>query len=234
MMRTSRHAPLVYWCPGVQSPGELADAALRRRLVDGPGQRQRQKKGPGEGLGMLYCRFPGTRLAYQPERQTWHPLESGVWLGIDRDFAPAAVQRPALLAGAAVTLGAHLWVLPVCHPEVSTCTLPLVPWPVNGVWLQRVMREHEPLAAMARHLVEQYRAALLEQGGSFQVAADTVYRFLADVIATNYDLSLTELLALEIFDAASVQEALRQVTGWARFLGQLAQQMETAADGEHA
>lgn len=234
-MMTSRYAPLLYWCPGVQSPAELADAALRARLESGPSLRQRQKKGPGEGLGMLYCRFPGTRLAYLPERQTWHPLEQGAWLGVDRDFTPAQVQRPGARVGVSVQVGPWAWLLPVANPDRASCTLPRVPHQVGGMWLTRVRREHQALAERAAYLGAQLRAALLDNA-PLRADEGDIYQFLADALAIHYDLSLAEVLALEVLDVESCGRALHVVTGFREVLTEATErlQQEAAPDGEPA
>ena len=155
------------------------------------------------------------------------------WRGI-RLEAGAVSPGNAKLDGLWATIGSKQWLLPQANPELDACSLPLVPWFEAGVLIPRAKREHASLAARATHFHRRIRQAMLD--GALGLSEDPllVYRFIADGIGVNYDLSLDELLALEILDPASVTNAIHALTGWRLTLARCAERLQPpeAARGE--
>lgn len=221
------YAPILYHVPGMIHADQFADHPLSARF-QGARCYMARVDGPDGESGLLVCAGSDRVLGYLPDRQTWHPQPDGWWIGIDAAFCPEDVARPRP-EGMPVVMGDWTWCLPCANPDLDACTLPLVPRLYDGVYVQDTRACHRSIAARARHFYRQYCEQFTRRE-DVSLDATQVYQFLADALAVNYDLSLAECLALELFDRDSVERGMFVVTGWRYALADLQDQLATMED----
>lgn len=208
-MKSAVQAPVTYWFPArMEPPADYADR------FTGPHRFARNAKGPAAGVvGLLAVVGAAAHCVYRPAEQTWHDLGDGAWIGVHRAWRPEQFHRPGGPGGAAVTLGGRTFVVPCANPDLEACQLPRVPWPTRGRVISRVRSDCYALSEQVREIARDMRAAFLH-ADPFRLAYEEALQIIADAVALNYDLTLTELYALEILDDESRAAALYQITGW--------------------
>ena len=170
-------------------------------------------EGPDGTMGFLASGCRGDfDLNVDKEHQTWTPIGT-CWIGADRrgKITPAMVERETVYQGHPVTIGGHVWTIPVALAVFGRCGLPqtrVLNAQGKGEW--KLREAYRELCDRAR-VVWEIRSG---ERPAQDLSEDDLDDLAGAVMAVNYRIGKLDLLAMELIDNQSVRDLIDAVLDW--------------------
>lgn len=200
-------ASILYFFPdqpptGLASWAEHLPAPFNQRFRSG-GQKRDNVLGPGGKRGALASWQNNALIEYEPDQQDWKKIGPATWIGIRRTYQPEDFARPNLdsaLSVYTVPLGdGKRWRIPVALADAPNFSMPWrEEFDESGAIVRRTDPAYNAICRAADQLWDHVSGE-----GAFQMDEDELRRALAQAIAVNYTIDLTECVALGLFTSDS-------------------------------
>jgi hypothetical protein len=184
---------------------ELRDRLALRNIVG---------RGPDGMNGLLLAAIPPagrlpSRIGHHPESQAWTRLTDQLWMGVTNGepVTPADLLRPGALPGHEVTLGEHVWRVPIIRRGGLRPALPQTLVRRNGRVEMRLRREWQPVWEMSGRVWELLTVA---QGAEWE----EVYDLCRQILQINYRVDDAELELLAPLDTDSFRLVFQSAVDW--------------------
>jgi len=209
-------AAILYYFPRVpkQGAGSMFAANLnwipedlrprfRTRTVRQPA------RGPDNKTGCLITWQEHVKVEYGPQRQSWRKC-GAYWIGARKGYEPAEFAKfdakgNIVAPGYSILLGdGREYIVPVALADMPNCR---IPWRETLSPTGDLVRETDPayreVCAVAQELYDH-----ITEDDAFQMDEDRLRRACAVAVSVNYNLTLTECLALGLFTSESYQRII--------------------------
>ena len=230
--------PLLYFFPGrLDLPAEFA-ARFAPDPARGParqGNIARGAYGPpsfdSQSRGLLASQWSNEGLAASDATHRWEQYGDH-WIGVahsprplPEEFAHYAILESGVMRGQRVRLAdGQDWYVPCCHAVSGKCDLPMIeklvtlpaqPPPARQRlrWVKFPAPAHQHLAERAAAIAADVTEAFLNRQ-DLHFDDDDLRSLIAAALALNYDLTLEECSALEIFGPDAYPPATFAIIDW--------------------